>query len=86
MEGERRGGVTGARSGRALMLPTKRLPPADGRRIMFLIAALVQAGTEPGPDWRRKGGRQIIVSQRHTLPWDPEVQLPRYGPGSSSQA
>lgn len=26
MEGERRGGVTGARSGRALMLPTERLP------------------------------------------------------------
>lgn len=67
MEGERRGGVTGVRSGRALMLPTKRLPPADGRRIVFLIAALVQAGTEPRPDWRRKGGRQIIVSQRHAL-------------------
>lgn len=26
MEGKRRGGVTGARSGRAIMLPTKRLP------------------------------------------------------------
>lgn len=56
MEGERHGGVTGARSGRALMLPTKRLP-LSRRPEDHLADPGSGAGGDGARAWREKKRR-----------------------------
>lgn len=53
MEGERLGGVKGARSGRALMLPTKRLP-LSRRPEDHLDDAGSEAGGDEAGAWMEK--------------------------------
>lgn len=56
MEGERHGGVTGARSGRALMLPTERLP-LSRRPEDHLADPGSGAGGDGARAWREKKRR-----------------------------
>lgn len=53
-EGERRGGVTGAQSGRGLMLPTKRLPLSRRRPEDHLADPGSGAGGDGAGAWMEK--------------------------------
>lgn len=90
MEGERRGGVTGARSGRALMLPTKRLP-LSRRPEDHLADPGSGAGGDGAGAWMEKKRRTpdngFPAERTAPAPWLPAPQArggQRFaGPGGS---
>ncbi|XP_040441251.1 translation initiation factor IF-2-like [Falco naumanni] len=78
-EGDRRGGVTGARSGRALMLPTKRLP-LSRRSEDHLADPGSGAGGDGAGAWMEKKRRApdngFPAAHTAPAPWLPSPQAP----------